>query len=59
MLRTSICTHLREQGVPLDEISKYLGHEDIQVTEEYYSKVTKEKKDKINEVIDEILQKII
>lgn len=58
MLRTSICTHLREQGVPISEVSKYLGHEDIKVTEEYYSKVTKEKKEMINEVIDEILQKI-
>lgn len=58
MLRTSICTHLREEGVPLEEISKYLGHEDIKVTEEYYSKISKEKKSKINEVIEEIMEKL-
>lgn len=58
MLRKSICTYLREEGVPITEISKYLGHEDIKVTEEYYSKISKEKKTKLNEVIDEILEKI-
>lgn len=59
MLRTSICTHLREKGVPINEISKYLGHESSKVTEEYYSKVSIQKQDSLNTAIDDILEKIL
>lgn len=58
MLRTSIVTHLREKGVPLTEVSKYIGHADPKITEEYYSKKSLTKQNMINEVIDEILKKI-
>ena len=59
MLRTSICTHLREKGVPIEEISHYLGHNDIKVTEEYYSKVSFQKEESLNTAIDDILKKIL
>ena len=59
MLRTSICTHLREKGVPLEEISKYLGHENSSVTEQYYSKVSDNKKEVLNDVIDQFIRKIL
>lgn len=59
MLRTSIVTHLREKGVPLEEVSKYIGHKDVQVTEFYYSKKSINKQKLINEAIDEIMQKIV
>jgi len=59
MLRTSICTHLREKGVPIEEISRYLGHENPKVTKEYYSKVSMQKQDSLNYAIDDILKKIL
>ena len=59
MLRTSICTHLREKGVPIEEISKFLGHEDPAVTEQYYSKISQNKKEAINDVIDEFMKEIV
>ena len=59
MLRTSICTHLREKGVPLQEISAYLGHEDPAITEEYYSKTSNQKQEILNNVIDEFMKKIV
>ena len=59
MLRTSICTHLREKGIPIEDISHYLGHNDIKVTEEYYSKVSLKKEDSLNKAIDDILKKIL
>ena len=34
MLRTSIVTHLKEKGVSLDEISKYLGHQETAITKQ-------------------------
>lgn len=59
MLRTSICTHLREKGVPLEEISKFLGHEDPAVTEQYYSKISKNKKEVLDHVMDDFIKEIL
>jgi len=58
MLRTSICTHLREKGVPLEEISKFLGHEDPEITDQYYLKTSNAKKEVINTVLEEFIAKI-
>lgn len=59
MLRTSICTHLREKGVSLEEVSKYLGHADLEVTAKYYSKSSNQKNELLNDVINDFIQKII
>lgn len=59
MLRTSIVTHLKEKGVSLDDIAKYIGHETSQVTKDYYLKSSEDKERKINEVINEFLKEII
>ena len=56
MLRRSIITHLSENNISLEEISSYIGHEDIETTERYYLKVSKEKKLKINQVIDKLIK---
>jgi integrase/recombinase XerD len=37
-LRDTFAVGLLEQGVPLEEVSKLLGHESIKTTEKYYAK---------------------
>ena len=59
MLRTSICTHLQEKGIPLEEVAKYLGHEGIKVTEIYYSKESRKKKEEVTEALNRILEEIL
>lgn len=59
MLKTSICTHLREKGISLEEVSKYIGHKDTEVTDRYYSKVSNNKTSLINQAIDELLHDIL
>ncbi len=56
MLRRSLVTHLAERGVPLEEIARYVGHDSIKVTEEYYLKKSKEKSKRLNSLIDELIQ---
>lgn len=59
MLRASICTHLQEKGTPIEEISKYLGHEKIKVTETYYVKESQHKKEQVTEALEGIMKEII
>lgn len=59
MLRTSIVTHLKEKGVSIDDIANYIGHETSKVTEDYYLKTSLEKESKINQVINEFINKIL
>lgn len=59
MLRASIVTHLKEKGVSLDEISKYLGHQETAITEQYYLKTSINKEKQINEVIEDFMKEIV
>ena len=56
MLRRSVVTHLSESNVSLKEIANYIGHDSLATTERYYLKVSEEKKNKINKVIDELIK---
>lgn len=38
VLRDTFAVDLLEKGVPLEEVSKLLGHESIKTTERHYSK---------------------
>lgn len=59
MLRASIVTHLKEKGVSLDEISKYLGHQETAITEQYYLKTSINKEKQINDVIEDFMKEIV
>lgn len=59
MLRTSAVTHFREKGVPLEEISMFVGHKETRVTDLYYSKTSLNKEKLINIAIEENLKKIL
>jgi hypothetical protein len=39
---------LLEQGVPLEEVSKLLGHESIKTTKKYYAKWVKARQDRLD-----------
>ena len=56
MLRRSVVTHLSENNVSLKEIANYIGHDSLATTERYYLKISEEKKNKINQVIDELIK---
>jgi integrase len=38
MLRHSAAVHMAEEGVPMSEISQYLGHSDTRITEQIYAR---------------------
>ena len=59
MLRASIVTHLKEKGVSLDEISKYLGHQETAVTERFYLKTSINKEKQINDIIEDFMKEIV
>jgi integrase/recombinase XerD len=50
-LRDTFAVALLEQGVPLEEVSKLLGHESIKTTERYYAKWVKARQDRLDSLV--------
>lgn len=50
-LRDTFAVGLLEQGVPLEEVSKLLGHESIKTTERYYAKWVKARQDRLDSLV--------
>jgi integrase/recombinase XerD len=52
-LRDTFAVDLLEKGVPLEEVSKLLGHESIKTTERHYSKWMKGRQDRLDSLVME------
>jgi integrase/recombinase XerD len=50
-LRDTFAVDLLEKGVPLEEVSKLLGHESIKTTEKYYAKWVKGRQDRLDALV--------
>ena len=50
-LRDTFAVDLLEKGVPLEEVSKLLGHESIKTTERHYSKWVKGRQDRLDNLV--------
>lgn len=50
-LRDTFAVSLLEKGVPLEEVSKLLGHESIKTTERYYAKWVKARQDRLDSLV--------
>ncbi|SRR6266849_6378392 len=50
-LRDTFAVSLLEKGVPLEEVSKLLGHESIKTTEKYYAKWVKARQDRLDALV--------
>ncbi len=50
-LRDTFAVDLLEKGVPLEEVSKLLGHESIKTTERHYSKWVKGRQDRLDSLV--------
>ena len=50
-LRDTFAVSLLEKGVPLEEVSKLLGHESIATTEKYYAKWVKARQDRLDNLV--------
>ncbi len=50
-LRDTFAVDLLEQGVPLEEVSKLLGHESIKTTERHYAKWVKGRQDRLDSLV--------
>lgn len=50
-LRDTFAVDLLEKGVPLEEVSKLLGHESIRTTERHYSKWMKGRQDRLDALV--------
>jgi integrase/recombinase XerD len=50
-LRDTFAVDLLEKGVPLEEVSKLLGHESIKTTERHYSKWMKGRQDRLDSLV--------
>ena len=50
-LRDTFAVDLLEQGVPLEEVSKLLGHESIKTTEKHYAKWVKGRQDRLDSLV--------
>lgn len=50
-LRDTFAVDLLEKGVPLEEVSKLLGHESIRTTERHYSKWMKGRQDRLDSLV--------
>jgi len=50
-LRDTFAVDLLEKGVPLEEVSKLLGHESIKTTERHYSKWVKGRQDRLDGLV--------
>jgi len=52
-LRDTFAVDLLEKGVPLEEVSKLLGHESIKTTERSYAKWMKGRQDRLDSLVTE------
>ncbi len=50
-LRDTFAVHLLQKGVPIEEVSKALGHESIKTTEKHYAKWVKTRQDRLDDLI--------
>ena len=50
-LRDTFAVSMLEKGVPLEEVSKLLGHESIKTTEKYYAKWVKTRQDRLDTLV--------
>lgn len=50
-LRDTFAVDLLEKGVPLEEVSKLLGHESIRTTEKHYAKWVKGRQDRLDSLV--------
>jgi len=50
-LRDTFAVSLLEKGVPLEEVSKLLGHESIKTTERHYAKWVKARQDRLDSLV--------
>jgi len=50
-LRDTFAVDLLEKGVPLEEVSKLLGHESIRTTEKHYAKWSKGRQDRLDALV--------
>jgi len=50
-LRDTFAVDLLQKGVPLEEVSKLLGHESIKTTERSYAKWVKARQDRLNRLV--------
>jgi integrase/recombinase XerD len=49
--RDTFAVHLLSKGVPLEEVSKLLGHESIKTTEKYYAKWVPSRQDRLDNLV--------
>ena len=50
-LRDTFAVDLLQKGVPLEEVSKLLGHESIKTTEQHYAKWVKGRQDRLDSLV--------
>ena len=50
-LRDTFAVEMLEKGIPLEEVSKMLGHDSIKTTERYYAKWVKSRQDRLDSLI--------
>jgi len=50
-LRDTFAVDLLQKGVPLEQVSKLLGHESIKTTEKYYAKWVKSRQDRLDTLL--------
>jgi site-specific recombinase XerD len=50
-LRDSFAVTMLEKGVPLEDVSKMLGHDSIRTTERYYAKWVKSRQDRLDSLV--------
>lgn len=56
-LRDTFAVDLLQKGVPLEEVSKLLGHESIKTTERHYAKWVKARQDRLDSLVSATWQK--
>jgi integrase/recombinase XerD len=50
-LRDTFAVSFLDKGMPLEEVSKMLGHESIKTTERYYAKWVKSRQDRLDALV--------
>jgi integrase/recombinase XerD len=50
-LRDTFAVNLLQRGVPLEDVSKLLGHESIKTTEKFYAKWVKARQDRLDDLV--------